>query len=148
MVIASKTYSKVFFSRSLNEKETKELNSLHNVYVPECYIEKEMCKALGIGFYCINYWRYKDGELILEQNPNEDNFFMLETLYYLLVNYFAPKGISLSGYVVSVDEIFGNCTILHIYNDKIFILKELIEYFENLDLSLNSKFELMIKEIF
>jgi len=50
--------------------------------------------------------------------------------------------------VVSLDAIFGHCLILQIRNNQICVLKNLTEYFDNLNLDLDLKFESMVKYVF
>lgn len=154
MSISSLCHSNLKFSRLLNENEIQEINSLNYFEAPECYVEQDSSsyQKLGLIFDCVNEWRHLDGELVLiknrEINPWEENYFIVESLMYILDNFVKPKNIKLEGFVVSIDAIFGHCLILQIRNNQIYALKNLIEYFDNLDLDLNLKFESMINYVF
>lgn len=154
MSISSLCRSNLKFSRPLNENEIQEINSLNYFEAPECYVEQGnyTYQKLGLEFDCLNEWRHFDGELVLFKNEEnkcwQENYFIVESLMYILDTFIKPKNIKLEGYVVSLDAIFGHCLILQIRNNQIYVLKNLTEYFDNLNLDLNLKFESMVKYVF
>lgn len=154
MSISSLCHSNLKFSRLLNENEIEEINSLNNFEANEFYVEQgyNTCQKLGLKFNSINDWRHLDRELVLtknnENNCGEENYFIIESLMYILDNFVKPKNIKLEGLVVSIDKIFGHCLILQISNNQIYVLKDLTDYFDHLDLGLDSKFESMVKYVF
>lgn len=154
MSISSLCHSNLKFSRLLNENEIKEINSLNHFEANEFYFEQgyNTCQKLGLKFNSINDWRHLDGELVLtkniENNCWEENYFIVESLMYILDNFVKPKNIKLEGFIVSIDKIFGHCLILQISNNQICVLKDLTDYFDHLDLGLDLKFESMVKYVF
>jgi hypothetical protein len=154
MSISSLCHSNLKFSRLLNESEIEEINSLNHLEVHECFVEQHYntCQKLGLKFDCLNEWRHLGGELVLTKNEEnscwKENYFIIESLMYILDNFVKPKNIKLEGFIVSIDEIFGHCLILQITNNQICVLKELTDYFDHLDLNLDLKFESMVKYVF
>lgn len=154
MSCATKIYISLKLSRPLTEEEALELNSLKTIQLPEYCLFGEEIKAVGLYFPYPNFWKYENNELKLTKTETyEEYYYYLENLLYLIEYFFNPKQILLEGFIVSIEHIFGDLLYLHIHQNRIFLMKQFVEYFSSLRITedlvdnLNQIFNLICQDI-
>lgn len=151
---ASKIYTELKLSRSLTSEEVLEFKTFQNIKLQEYCLFGEEIKSVGLHFDYYNFWNFENETLdLLKPETHEEYYFYLESLLYLIEHFFNPKQIYLNGFIVSVDHIFGDLLCFHINQNRIFLMKTLIDSFSKMDVrnisldSLNENFNLIYQNI-
>lgn len=119
MTIGSKIHSTLQLSRKLTDEEVLKFESIKYVNVYEFEHIHQTIYPLKVDFEYINNWVYEDGNLSI--GYQNDKFFFIETLEYLIRIFFKPLGISIIGFVIGIDEIFGDYFSYYVEDSKVYI---------------------------
>ncbi len=134
MSLVNMVFSSIRLSRCLDISEEKELEAFKVLHLNDItMIGNEVAALPNVLFFETTYWRVEDVRLVLNK-PDKQHFFM-ESLVWLINNFFVPKNIALNGYVFGVDQLFGSFACFFVYNNRIFILPDMVSYFEGLHFS-------------
>jgi hypothetical protein len=119
MTIGSKIHSTLRTSRKLTDEEVSILKNTKYLKVYEFQKISNSVYPLQLDFEYFNKWVYDDGRLYIDNTSDE--FFFIETLQYLIRVFFNPIGVTITGFVMGIDEIFGDYFSYYISESKIYI---------------------------
>lgn len=130
MIISNMVFSGIRLSRPLDENELLEFESISYININEIeYTGVEMITTDST-FPDTNTWVINGIRLEIE-DTNKQHFF-IETLLYLIKNFFQPKNIYLNGHLFATDDLFGSHHCYYITNNHILVNQEAINYFDKL----------------
>ncbi len=141
-------FSNIRLSRCLDLEEEVYLENLKYVRVNDItMIGNEVAQLSDSHFNEINYWKVEDTKLILDVRDRQH--FFIESLMYLIKDFFAPKNIVLNGYLFGVDELFGSFHCYYVFNNRVFVLPDMIAYFDGLrlDTDIHTNLQLVSKHM-
>jgi hypothetical protein len=134
MIFVDMVFSSIRLSRLLDIDEEMQLESIRQIQANQVtLIGNEVAPLQNTSLIESSYWKVDDVRLVLE-GPDKYHFF-LESLIWLIHNFFIPKNVILNGYVFGVDHLFGSFHCYYVYGNRVFILPDMITYFDNLCLS-------------
>lgn len=128
-------HSGLKLSRFLDEDELDEFERIRCIKVNDIAFIENRAVPTEREFYTDNHWEISSVRLLFSLE-GEQTFF-IETLYYIIKDFFQPNGIKLNGYVLAIDSLFGSIICIYVDNNNIYYLPDVINYFENLNLSDN-----------
>jgi hypothetical protein len=127
-----KIFERINLSRTLEDEELDEFNNLTQVLYTKAFPFNERMvmtnEAMEEETMIDNPWNV-NGICIYIQDKNTQNFF-IETLLYLINNFFKPKGIVVFGSILGVDTTFGSYYAFRIINNEIIFDQNSIHYLE------------------
>lgn len=130
MLLANMVFSGVKLSRPLDEDELLQFESIYRISVNEVEYNGTEIIANPIIFEETNPWVINGIRLEIE-DCNKQHFFV-ETLLYLIKNFFSPKNILLNGHLFATDDLFGSHQCYYVGNNHILVNQDAITYFDNL----------------
>lgn len=134
MIFVDMVFSSIRLSRLLDVDEEMQLDSIRQIEANHVtLIGNEIVPLQDRSLLESSYWKADDVRLVLE-GPDKYHFF-LESLSWLINNFFIPKNVILNGYVFGIDHLFGSFHCYYVHSNRIFILPDMITYFDNLCLS-------------
>lgn len=133
MNIADQIYSGIKLSRCLDDDELDEFERIQTIKVDEITFIDNKVVTTGNQFYTQSKWEISSIHLTFPRS--EEQSFFIETLLYLINDFFEPNRVNLNGYVLASDSIFGSMICIYVYNNSIYYLPDVVKYFEGLRLS-------------
>ncbi len=131
--IASKIYVNLTTNRELNCIEIKDFNDIHFIELKEYVVAgNQVTQVEGNLFDYFNAWtlsnNYERCSLNLIIKNGEEEHFFVESLMWLIENFFTPRGIILNGFFSGYDEVFGFHFRYNVVNNQIFFDFERLHY--------------------
>jgi hypothetical protein len=137
MIMASKIKSSIYTSRCLTFQEFTEFCNigfmeLSNFITLNNKVISTHTKDIGY----IHSWKLEfndKGTSNLNIEINDQEFYFIESLLFLIENFFTPKSIFLNGYLDSYDSIFGTYICIKVVNNEIYFDYEKMKLLETID---------------
>jgi hypothetical protein len=114
MSIASDLLVSLTTDRTLTWEEFEAFNQFYFVEIKEFTISQEnqiiSLNTAPMDYY--NNWKLQQDyngvfRLTFEIKNNEEEYYFLESLIYLIQSYFEPKNIKLNGFIVGFEDVYG-----------------------------------------
>ena len=125
-------FSGVKLSRPLDENELLQFEAINRINLNEISYNGTEVIGLDNFFEDTNPWVVNGIRLEIEEKDKQH--FFVETLLYLINNFFGPKNINLNGHIFATDDLFGAYHCYYVSNNHIHINLEATNYFSNLTL--------------
>lgn len=124
--------SGIRLSRSLEEDELLQFESIGYITLNEVEFNGTEMTSLYSTFEDNSSWVVNGIRLEIEDYSK--HHFFVETLLYLIKNFFTPKNILLNGHLFATDDLFGAYQCYYINNNRVLVNQDAITYFEGLKL--------------
>ena len=120
MSIATHIFTNINFSRILTQDEIEEFRKIDLIELKDFgVIGNKVVSIQGEIFDYFNSWRIVEDKLTLNIIPNEEEHLFVESLIYLIENFFNKKQIYLNGEFYGYDDVFGQYFKYQIVNNMI-----------------------------
>ncbi len=131
--IASKIYVNLTTNRVLNCNEIKDFSDIHFIEIKEYIVAgNQLTEVKGNIIDYFNSWtlsnNYERCNLNLIIKQGEEEHYFVESLMWLIENFFIPRGITLNGFFSGYDEIFGFHFRYNVINNQVFFDFERLNY--------------------
>lgn len=133
MYLANMIFSSLRLSRHLEDDELLRFEKIDFININDITFEGGCIVPTANTFVDCNTWTVNGLRLVIEEK-NKQHFFV-ETLLYLINNFFNPLGIRLNGNLFAVDNLFGSFHCYFVKDNRIMVNFDAVQYFENLELS-------------
>ena len=132
--IASKIYVNLKTNRGLNCNEIKDFSDIHFIEIKEYVVAgNQLTEVEGNVIDYFSAWSISNNyegtsslNLIIKQGEEEHYF--VESLMWLIENFFTPRAIILNGFFSGYDEVFGFHFRYNVINNHIFFDFERLHY--------------------
>lgn len=136
MAFADEIVSKLRLSRALTYEEEEELEKIHIVKIHDVTVINNVLIEVANTMDYFNPWEVIGGvTLEIKEEYRQCSVFFLESLMYLIRNFFIPNNLSVNGYLMGVDSFFGSYYCYYVHKNQVILLPEMVSYFENLNFS-------------
>ncbi len=132
--IASKIFVNLITNRGLNCNEIKDFSDIHFIELKEYVVAgNQLIEVEGNLVDYFNSWTLSNNyertcSLNLTIKSGEEEHFFVESLMWLIENFFIPRGITLNGFFSGYDEIFGFHFRYNVVDNQVFFDFERLHY--------------------
>jgi hypothetical protein len=132
-MVKIKIKTNLSLSRNLNEEEQKYYNQIELIDVLNfTLIDNQVVTIRGTEFEHTNDWRVFENKLLLKEIFHNEYFF-IESLLYMIDNFFNPLNIKLNGTIRGFDEYFDVFFSYKVIESKIYLEYEINESIYTID---------------
>jgi len=133
MYLANMVFSSLRLSRHLDEDELLNFEKIDFVNINEISFDGGYIVPTNSTFVDYNSWTVNGLRLEIEEK-NKQHFF-IETLLYLINNFFNPRQIKINGHIFAIDQLFGSYQCYFVKDSLIYPNLEAVRYFDSLEFS-------------
>ncbi len=132
--MANKIYSTLKISRFLTDEEEEQFNDIFEIVLNKINLSNGDLVIIENEneIYC-NRWKIKSQYLYLDIPEYKQEFYFIESLIYLIDNFFNPSNISINGDISGYDDIFGEYFYYEVTNSVIKYDYDKAKYLEHFD---------------
>ena len=132
--MANKIYSTLQLSRFLTDEDGEEFDDIFEIVLNKINLSNGDLVIIEneSEIYC-NRWKINNQSLYLNIPEYKQEFYFIESLIYLIDNFFNPYGISINGDISGYDDIFGEYFFYDVKNSVIKFDYDKTKYLEHFD---------------
>ena len=133
MYLTNMVFSGIKLSRHLDDDELIRFEKIDFININDISFDGGYIVPTSNTFIDCNSWTVNGLRLEIEEKTKQH--FFIETLLYLINNFFNPLGIKLNGNIFAVDHLFGSFQCYFVKDSQIMVNLDAAQYFENLEFS-------------
>jgi hypothetical protein len=133
MYLSNMVFSSLKLSRHLDEDELIRFEKIDFVNINDISFDGGYIVPTSNTFVDCNTWTINGLRLEIEEKDKQH--FFIETLVYLINNFFKPIGVKLNGNIFAIDHLFGSFQCYFVKDSHIMVNMEAVQYFESLEFS-------------
>jgi len=133
MYLSNMVFSSLKLSRHLDEDELIRFEKIDFVNINDISFDGGYIVPTSNTFVDCNTWTINGLRLEIEEKDKQH--FFIETLVYLINNFFKPIGVKLNGNIFAIDHLFGSFQCYFVKDSQVMVNMEAVQYFESLEFS-------------